>query len=384
MVWSVAQMGYGYGVNSVLQRLGEPTGEIAHFCFEGAMERIRGKPAHKLLMALSLFATDASREALGYVANLIDLDRDEGLVNLQRLSLSNKNADRFTLLPLTKQYSQVELLKGKDEDLRTRWGEFLGKLLARLTKRRYESIQEFRVEADNLLEYMDWMWQEMHYDDFVRSAHHIELLLWVIGRWKAWEKVLASALKIGVIQDDLDIQARYSYRLAILEFFRGNLKKAVDFAKQAEGIFEVQGHEIGYARSLIRTGWLLAHQGSFSLADQKLRKAMQILSQAGIKRYVSRARRSLAYIDIQKGDLEAARQNLQKAIELRGGEDVLLIGSAVDYRMLSEIDIAEDNLPQAREHMHQCLSIAQQLNVKQDIAEAKLGLAEIEEKAVCI
>jgi tetratricopeptide (TPR) repeat protein len=104
IVWSIAQMGFGYGVKSVLARLGQPTSDIARFCFEGALERIRDKPAYNLLMALSLFATDASREALGCVAGLPELDRDEGLVELGKLSLLNKRMDRFSLLPLTHSY----------------------------------------------------------------------------------------------------------------------------------------------------------------------------------------------------------------------------------------------------------------------------------------
>jgi len=43
-------------------------------------------------MALSLFATDANREALGYMADLPELDRDDGLAELERLSLVNPDA----------------------------------------------------------------------------------------------------------------------------------------------------------------------------------------------------------------------------------------------------------------------------------------------------
>ena len=48
-------------------------------------------------MALSLFATDASREALGIVAGLRDdeFGRDLGLENLLGLSLINKEGERF-------------------------------------------------------------------------------------------------------------------------------------------------------------------------------------------------------------------------------------------------------------------------------------------------
>jgi LuxR family glucitol operon transcriptional activator len=102
IVWSVAQMGYGYSVDAVLRRLGQPTGDMARFCFKGAVERIRDSDAHKLLMALSLFATDASRDALGYIAGLGEdvLSRDEGLAALEKLSLLNKQQDRFSLPPL--------------------------------------------------------------------------------------------------------------------------------------------------------------------------------------------------------------------------------------------------------------------------------------------
>ncbi len=109
IVWSVAQMGFGYGIEAVLTRLGQPTSDIARFCFEGAVERLKGKPAYKLLLALSLFATDANREALGCVADLPELDRDEGLVELEKLSLVNKKGGRFELLPLTRLYSTHEL-----------------------------------------------------------------------------------------------------------------------------------------------------------------------------------------------------------------------------------------------------------------------------------
>jgi len=111
IVWSVAQMGYGYGVEAVLRRLGQPTNDVSRFCFEGALERIRNTDAYKLLMALSLFDTNASREAIGYVGGFGEdmLSRDEGLVALERLSLVNKRWDRFGMLPLTKEYVQSQL-----------------------------------------------------------------------------------------------------------------------------------------------------------------------------------------------------------------------------------------------------------------------------------
>lgn len=166
IVWSVAQMGFGYGVEAVLTRLGQPTSDIAKFCFEGAVERIKSKPTYKLLLALSLFATDASREALGYVADLPELDRDEGLVELEKLSLINKINGRFQLLPLTKSFALAESILDWD-NLRQRWlnwaTEFIKSLGVGSEVQLAARFDEIDLENENIkgilqYAYDNWIW----------------------------------------------------------------------------------------------------------------------------------------------------------------------------------------------------------------------------------
>ena len=64
VVWSIGLMGLGGSAESVLRRLSQGQSDIARFCFEESVAQIRGRDAHKQLLALSLFASDASREAL--------------------------------------------------------------------------------------------------------------------------------------------------------------------------------------------------------------------------------------------------------------------------------------------------------------------------------
>ncbi len=110
VVWSIGLMGLGGSVESVLRRLGSGQSDIARFCFAESVAQISGRDAYWLLLALSLFATDASREALGIVAGLGEdaFGRDMGLEELLRLSLVNKSSDRFILLPLTMSFVQSE------------------------------------------------------------------------------------------------------------------------------------------------------------------------------------------------------------------------------------------------------------------------------------
>jgi hypothetical protein len=100
--------GCGYSASEVLRRLGNPRGDVARFCFDGAtVERIRGKSAYEILLALVVLAPDVSREAAGYVAELGEdiLSYDEALIELEKLAFVNRRNGRFGLLPLTKAYA---------------------------------------------------------------------------------------------------------------------------------------------------------------------------------------------------------------------------------------------------------------------------------------
>ncbi|MCP4543648.1 MAG: hypothetical protein GY832_41575 [Chloroflexi bacterium] len=110
LVWSIARVALGEDIENVLSRLAHPDSDIARFCLEGIVQRLRDSESYKLLLAFALFAQDAPRKALGYVAGIKDKSsRIDGLIDLERLSLLNKQGDRFSLLPLTRSYLDHEL-----------------------------------------------------------------------------------------------------------------------------------------------------------------------------------------------------------------------------------------------------------------------------------
>ena len=115
VVWSIAQISYhGFDIEKVLKRLGNAKGDIARFCFESAIQQIQDKPAYKLLVCISLALNPLNREinrdSIGSIADFSELDRDEGLAILERLSLINRKvsqyqtASYFSILPLVKEY----------------------------------------------------------------------------------------------------------------------------------------------------------------------------------------------------------------------------------------------------------------------------------------
>ncbi len=202
MVWSVAQMGFGYGVETVLTRLGQPNNDVAKFCFEAAVERIKTKPAYKLLLALSLFATDASREALGFVADLPELDRDDGLVELEKLSLVNKEGDRFSLLPMTKGYAEG----GKNYEIQKCYIEyFVGFCQREIGTKYWDGInfnaKRIEPEMENLFLAFDWAftsenWQAVQ-SIFIGVVHAMGLTPLSKKRINLAEKAIIAAEKLG-------------------------------------------------------------------------------------------------------------------------------------------------------------------------------------------
>ncbi|MBI1876673.1 MAG: hypothetical protein HYR94_00240, partial [Chloroflexi bacterium] len=310
IVWSVAQMGFGYGVEAVLTRLGQPASDIARFCFEGAVERIKGKPAYKLLLALSLFATDASREALGYVADLPELDRDESLVELEKLSLVNKEGDRFQLLPLTLVYGQAELAKEAELEtlLRSKWIEFLFNFLLKQSqnKNEPERLANINPEIDNVLNVMDWCWRANEARKFISFAEEIDFYLWTTGNWSVWNRYMELGLKATISLEAELAEANFWYLLARMRYFQGDLDEAQNFVEKAINIYRLHGHKKRLTRSIRRLAEIQTQRGEYKTARKNLNEALIVAREIKNETYIIFTQRELAVIDLAEGNYESA------------------------------------------------------------------------------
>lgn len=113
IVWSVALLSFGHDLRSVIQKLSATTSDIARFCFGQIVESLQDTPAYNLLSVLSVL-TEASRERLGYIARLPVIQRDEGLVRLEKLSLVNRTSQgKFSVAPLVAEY-MLQMLESSE------------------------------------------------------------------------------------------------------------------------------------------------------------------------------------------------------------------------------------------------------------------------------
>jgi hypothetical protein len=109
IVWCIAQIGSGCSYDTVMYGLGSPNSDVTKFCFENAVRLAGNRFAYDLLVCICISEGQLSRSDLGIMTGLSDIERDEGLVLLNKLSLIN-NKDRFySIIDLVKDYVLSDL-----------------------------------------------------------------------------------------------------------------------------------------------------------------------------------------------------------------------------------------------------------------------------------
>lgn len=274
LVWSIAQIGTGYGVNAVLARLANPKVDIAQFCFEGTVQPIRGTDTYKLLMALALFATDANRETLGWVAGLGKdvMSRDEGLVQLERLSLVNKIGDRFSFSPLTREYALAELKAHPsfEQQAGRRWLDDL--------KTRYEIVDTeyywrwhsfaFMQEGQNVLKAIDWAHQHGSADDVFELMMIAYDYLEVAGRWSEAIAYVERALSLARSVENSVAIARLANILGWTLRQQGNYQQAIPLFKEALKRYRETSNRVGESIGLRHLSGVFRKLGQFERAHK--------------------------------------------------------------------------------------------------------------------
>ena len=174
LIYAIGQIAFGYSVETVVERVPKAGSDVARFCFEGSLGPLRGQPAHHLLMAIAMFPKPPLFEAIAETAGLRSdkIAVEDGLTQLHRLSLVSKQQERYSMLPLTREYALSELAAHPsfEREARSRWvnwylnytDEFGGKDWQDW-QIRYDRIEE---EWDNLLTVFGWCAANEQYDAF--------------------------------------------------------------------------------------------------------------------------------------------------------------------------------------------------------------------------
>ena len=438
IVWSIGLMGLGGSVESVLRRLGSGQSDIARFCFEESVAQIRGRDSYWLLLALLFFTGDASRDALGVVGGLEgdDFGRDIGLEELLRLSLVNKEGDRFSLSQLTQSFVQADAAKQIEwmEAARQRWHAYFYRVSQSGWTTDWRHQDDVEQDIQNIIATIEDMITALHYQETPdrtlalnpSSYQMANMVIEIIaptaricryrGYWNDVDRLCLAEIKIAREINKMIEVAWASYLLGRLAYFRGDMERTELFAKSAMSAFSVAEEQRTYwAYRLL--GLIELDRKNLELADALLTKAKDLYIDTGGKNSLQNFIESLGRLNEQRGNLDQAetlyREGLSLAesasdlpyvaycklgmgriafrqgnyiesrnnyvTSLQDGRDCGRLDAIAQAQLhLASLEIAQGNNVAATAAIQQALATFRRLGMKREQAEAETLLARIE------
>ena len=382
IVWSIAQIAYGGGVDVVLSRLGEPSEDITRFCFEGTLRHIRGTDAHKLLMSLSLFATDASPEALGYVAGFgADvLSRDEGLVHLEKLSLINRYQGRLSLLPLTKEWvlAQLQAKAEFQHEALERFIKYYVDLVDSYPRSDFSSHPMFQIELANILHLLDLCRSRGRDEVVAQIMMGIDVFLFARGHWNKALDSLTTMLTYAKEKSDSALQAHANRALGRIYFNNREYDSARVHLEEAYQQYKHVGNIEEALSSANYLSLVYAETGNLVQARRLVEDNLKLALSEKNYDLIIRLQNTLAELDIEEGNLTKARERVQSVLGLEETESATsTVGIGLTYLIAGKLAMHDKDFASAHGFFERSLTIAYDRGIEQDKGSATMWIANL-------
>jgi tetratricopeptide (TPR) repeat protein len=408
IVRTIGRMAWrGSKIEAELRQLGNPANSIYDFCFKQSIALIQSKVAHRLFMALALFSSDATRDALGYVAGFDGdvLDRDEGLSDLEVLSLVNKESNRYSLESLTKVKARAELAAHQEfeREARERWIEWYKKLAEQVEVAvDYSNIQ---METNNMISVIGWLIDQGRMADVNWFFQRIRHFLYAIGSWRllvrlseqvaTWAETIDDPEMLAIALDSLTnvfrrkedrtrgeewleriqisatrlknelLQAQvWLNQVAILYHLPTASQKEIDIVTQALEVFRRYSKTVKVAEALNTLGNLHLKQRRFEEATHYYQEGLRVLDEEQCKapeafHWRAAIRGNLGLVAGRQGRYQEACDILNEVLkEFTEKTDI-----AEAHAALALYEHYLNHTEQAHSHRQQADRIVKQLNL---------------------
>ncbi|RUT04740.1 hypothetical protein DSM106972_043090 [Dulcicalothrix desertica PCC 7102] len=328
--YAIGQLANGYPIQEVLGGVSKSTGDVARFCFETSVKPLEGQTAHKLLMALALFPIPALQDALVQVAapdtenNTINSD----LARLRGLSLVRQENNRYSILPLTREYAMCELNARPDfeAEARERW---IGWYLSFSQRFAQQDAKEWQGEFDGLEEWqnlqavIEWCMVKGRYTEMLQFWQNIEAYTHIMGRresrlqywddritWTAW------LIKAAEQRGDWAVAAKVMVDRAWTLTSMGKQKQLEEAWELFTKAWELRHHqEPLFVLSLAKDiGVLYIQQQRYEEAETWLSQAIELFEHIQLDE--NQRLRQLTEIRYYQGEIIFKNQNYDQALTI--------------------------------------------------------------------
>ncbi len=424
IVYAIGQLSvYGTSANVAATRLLQANSDLAQYCFEESVQRLRGQPAHLLLMGLALFAKSASPEAIARVAlrekageqeegekgggeeggnfsysstppaSPASLDPSNALAQLYRLRLVMQREERYDMHPLTREYALAELKAHSqfERQARERWLNWYLRFTESYGQhdwRQWQDYQKLDQEWENLQAAIDWCIHQNRYEQVKQFWQHVKGYTYVCGYWHERLTWIDWLLQAARERQDKSMMAEAlgdkGWTLTLMVMGKPEQLAEVDalFEEQLSNLQEgedlILQLELTYERVV-----LAIHQRDFDRAHQLLAQWKDLLARAELeesKRLCQQIRIDYyeAEVWFRTENYKQAKLVYQRALELaRVAQwqqvEVYILNWLVDVALAGE-----GNLDEAERLLNMSMPIALARNDKRSITFHKRSWAHLE------
>jgi tetratricopeptide (TPR) repeat protein len=377
MQWVVAQIDDAKEPATVLKELAEGESDAAERVFARSFNLPQlGDDGRDALLALSLFAPSASREALAAVAGLGENQRglNEAVKHLHALWLV-KGVDgnsRLTVDGLTRTLATARLSKDpRADEFRRRLIAYFLSYAAERRDSTPENHDALEAEKDNLLgaaeaAFASEEWRSVMLIAIV-LARPASGMLSVRGYWDETVRLGEQALQAARSSKDDAKIADYSHNVAVMYENRGEPTKARQLHNESLEIEKRLGNQHGVALSLHQLGRIAQNEGDKEEARRLYSESLEIEKRLGNQDAVARTLHHLGILAERDGEVEEARRLYSESLEI---EKKLSNQNGVAYSLgqLGVLEAAQGEYEEAQRLFNECLEILRGLGDQHGIA----------------
>ncbi|MCF4967132.1 tetratricopeptide repeat protein [Nostoc sp. CMAA1605] len=378
--YSIGQLANGYPIQEVLGKISDLRGDVARFCFENSVKPLTGKAAHKLLMALALFPMPALQDALVQVAvpdvNICAINAD--LARLRSLSLVRQENNRYSMLPLTREYALAELQAYPDFEWEVRersihWylnfsATYAGQD-AQSWQGQFDGLEE---EWQNLQVVIEWCMVQGRYAQMWQFWQNLEAYTHAMGRkesrlrywgdrlmWTTW--LIPASEQRG----DWPVTAKVMSDRAVTLTSLGRLEHLAEADELYSKAWELRHHQTPVFRLCLarNIAVLRIQQQNFDVAQTWLNQARELLEQTELGE--EERSRQLVQLQYYQGEIlfktrqyEQAKITFHQTLEL--AQKIQWIRAIFcTQNWLAEIAIRQEKLDEAERLLKEGLRVAE-------------------------
>lgn len=420
MQWVVSGVALARRVRDVLADLKQGEGDAAERVFERSFMLPQvGDDGRAALLALSLFAPDASREALAHVSGFgDDLRRlDHAVANLSALWLveATEGHERLFLRGLTRELTRSRLSRETEaKDFHERFISYFVEFLEEREDPFPKNYDELEAEMNNLLSAADLAFA---LEDWTSAriivgicGLPVEGVLSVRGFWDDAVRLNERALRFARVVNDQKSVAYFSLTLGSLYDMRGALDDARPLLQESLDIYRSVGDEQSLAQVLHSLGVIAQRTADVGEARRCYEASLEISRRKELLRGVASTLHQLAMLSHDTGNVDKAYELYKESLEIKkklGNDHGIAIslhalgvlaqqrkefqeardlytesilikrrmrnkpGEALSLAQLALLDAVEGKLEDAVEHSRQAEDIMIQLGNQKDVAKIR-------------